>query len=380
MKGKNIITINGRAYDAITGMPLTQTEAPASHQVHEAKPQQPKSEPSAHKQPQPDVPVHKPLRAFSDVAATRQAPQAAKPVRTAAQGPAKTSAHAMHRQLQKSQTLHPALRRPTQPRQAAPTQTNHHEQPRAVHQRSSTISKFAPEKPASTPEPVLKKQLAEAQQATEANVAPKVHPVVAKALERQTQKVEAAKQLQPQSSKELKEMLIKERLAQVDTEDKKKEKRSFMKRRPRLTTILTSTLVTLLLGGYLVYMNLPNISMRVAATRAGISANFPDYKPDGYSFQGPITYSPGEVNISFKSNTSNQDFIIKQKSSNWDSQAVLDNYVSRQTDTYLTYQERGLTIYSFGNKAAWVNGGLLYSIEGSAQLSGEQLLRIAASM
>lgn len=59
---------------------------------------------------------------------------------------------------------------------------------------------------------------------------------------------------------------------------------------------------------------------------------------------------------------------------------MLDNYVNKQTENYLTYQEQGLTIFSFDNKAAWVNGGLLYSVEGNAQLSSEQILRLATSL
>jgi len=207
-----------------------------------------------------------------------------------------------------------------------------------------------------------------------------VHPVVAKALANLEHSV-PEKPEPVHSSKELKELLIKERLAEVDTADAPKKKhRSWFRRQPKLTTILTSTLAILLLGGYLTYINLPNISMRVAATRAGIAATFPSYNPDGYSFHGPITYSPGEVAIDFKSNTNNQNFTVDQKASNWDSQAVLDNLVNKETDSYLTYQQQGLTIYAFNNKAAWVNGGLLYTIEGSATLSSDQILHIATSM
>jgi len=201
-----------------------------------------------------------------------------------------------------------------------------------------------------------------------------MHPVVAKAMSSMAPAVS-----QPQSPKELKEALIRERLAEA-TPHTEEHHAKRLARHPRLATILTSSLALLLLAGYLTYINLPNISMRVAATRAGISANYPNYQPDGYHFAGPITYQPGEVNISFKSNTNDRNFVINQKASSWDSQAVLDNYVSKKTGTYLTYQERGLTIYSFGNRAAWVNGGLLYTIEGSAPLSSDQLLRIATSM
>ncbi len=145
-------------------------------------------------------------------------------------------------------------------------------------------------------------------------------------------------------------------------------------------SILTATLAILVLGGYLTYMNLPVISMKVAASRAGVNATFPNYRPDGYGLNGPITYSPGEVNINYKSSTNDNGFKITQKPSNWDSQGLLDNFVTRQTENYLTFQERGVTVYTFGDKAAWVNGGLLYTLDGNASLSSEQVLRLATSM
>jgi hypothetical protein len=277
------------------------------------------------------------------------------------------SAQGVHQKPQKSQTLHRAVvQRPAK----QPVQ------PKLVHQKSPLITRFN----AQTVNEQPKTSPAVAQPDAE----PSIHPAVAKALANTNrQSVAQSSNASPQqSSKELKEALIKERLAEVETtgQGKKKEKRSLFARQPKLTTILTTSLAILLLGGYLTFINLPNISMRVASTRAGISANFPSYKPDGYSFQGPITYAPGEVAINFKSNTNNTSFTLKQQNSNWDSQAVLDNFVNKHTDNYLTYQEQGLTIYSFDNKAAWTNGGLLYSLEGNAQLSSEQILRLATSM
>lgn len=40
----------------------------------------------------------------------------------------------------------------------------------------------------------------------------------------------------------------------------------------------------------------------------------------------------------------------------------------------------GLTIYSSGKNAVWVNGGILYQITGSANLSNEQIQKIATSL
>ena len=364
MKGKNSITINGRLYDAVTGMPI-QNESTVSVQKTVESSNLKKSK--RHPVPRPTGNMH---RAFTDIAVPRktQPTPFKKVVAAIPRAQTEAPAQAVHQRPQKSQTLHrAALKRPEA------------EQSAVKQERSPAISKFAQQtvsQPAQQPPVVVPSQPTDEQA--------KVHPAVAKALATIQSNQVPARPEQPRSSKELKELLIKERLAEVEAVDnqtqQKKEKKGFFRSKPRLTTILTSTLAILLLGGYLTYINLPNISMRVAATRAGIAANFPNYKPDGYGFQGPITYAPGEVSISYKSNTNNSNFTLKQKGSNWDSQAVLDNYVSKQAENYLTYQEQGLTIYSFDNKAAWVNGGLLYTIEGNTQLSSEQLLKLATSM
>lgn len=353
MKGRHSITINGRLYDAVTGMPIEARSQPVPAV------QTPKAPPRSPLKPAVSPPKP-PQRAFSDIG-----PVKATPFKKAVSSPRQqTPSRAVHTQTQKSQTLYRgALKRP----------------PAQRHQRSAAIQKFAAPQPSEISahkplSPVTKKFSTTAPQPASQ------HPAVVKALATMQSAKAPLKPAEARSSKELKELLIKERLAEVSPKGQKL-KQGFFKRKPRLTTILTSTLAALLLGGYLTYVNLPNISMRVAATRAGVAANFPSYKPDSFSFRGPITYSPGEVSINFSSNTNDSSFTLKQRNSSWDSQAVLDSYVAEQTDkSPLTYHEKGLTIYAFDNQAAWVNGGLLYTIEGNAQLSSEQLLRLATSM
>jgi hypothetical protein len=269
----------------------------------------------------------------------------------------------MHQVTQKSHTLYrKALKKPdVAEAQAKP----------AV-ERSPSISKFATEQAKAMQQEAAPLKKAEA-------IAPaSVHPHMVKIMQQQAA---AAPQKQLTGS-DLKEQLIKERLAEVsDRHEKHHKKVGWLGRQQRMVTILSSTLALLILGGYLTYITLPSISLRVAASRAGVNANMPEYKPDGYSLDGPITYSPGEVVISYKSNTEDTSgYKIVQKATNWDSQAVLDNYVAKLTDNYLTFQERGVTVYTFGNKAAWVNGGLLYTIEGNAALSSDQILRVATSI
>ena len=179
MAGKNIVTINGRSYDAITGMPVASSS-------HAAKPK--------------PAQQHKNHHAFNDITAPKHAQQQHPHVR----------AHTVHTQLQKSQTLHrAALKKPAPLRQlqpapvkaevdfAATTQTKtsahtpeHHEQ-----MQSPVISRFGPSFKKTHAAPVRKDPALQATTSLEKPV--RTHPVVAQALAKQPAPIP-----RPQSSKE----------------------------------------------------------------------------------------------------------------------------------------------------------------------------------
>lgn len=178
-----------------------------------------------------------------------------------------------------------------------------------------------------------------------------------------------------------KDRLIDHAVTNAPVHHTKKQKR-YHKKTSVLGKYATSGLVALVLGAYVAYLNIPSISMKVAAHRAGFAATMPGYKPAGYSLKGPIAYSPGQVTVNFQSNTDERQFSLKQQPTTWDSTALLENFVVKETPNYLTYQDRGLTIYIYdGSNAAWVNGGKLYNLEGdNAQLDTDQLLKLATSV
>lgn len=155
-----------------------------------------------------------------------------------------------------------------------------------------------------------------------------------------------------------------------------------VKRRPRLHTssLVAACLAIVMFAGYLTYLNMPGLSVRVAASRAGVAATYPEYQPTGYRFAGPAAYDSGQVAITFAANGGSHKYTITQRNSMWDSRAVLDNLVSRETDDYITHSEQGMTVYTYKGQAAWVNAGTLYTLEGNAPLSNRQILDIAASM
>ncbi|MBP6961990.1 DUF4367 domain-containing protein [Candidatus Saccharibacteria bacterium] len=149
----------------------------------------------------------------------------------------------------------------------------------------------------------------------------------------------------------------------------------------RAMAISTTVLAGVLLGGFFAIQNVPNLSMRVAAARAGFDASMPGYSPSGFSFKGPIKYSPGQVTISFDSNTDDREYTVTQRSTNWNSDALLSNYVVTSNKQYQTYLDRGRTLYIYDeSNATWIDNGVWYQVEGNSDMTTDQLVRIASSI
>ena len=232
--------------------------------------------------------------------------------------------------------------------------------------RSGRITRFAPH-PVTPPKT----------DPSTADIPASTHPAVNKARQLQASK-QAGNVQTPKSAKDLKKAAIADALAKPTVKTKRTK---FLKRHPSFISILSVGIAVVLLGAYLTYINMPSLSVRVAAIQSGIQATYPEYRPDGYRINGPVTYSDGQVSLNFVANTGNTKFCIEQSKSSWDSSAVLDNIVRKKVgENYITSQERGLTVYTYDGNAAWVNAGILYTIDGNAPLSGEQIRRIATSL
>lgn len=150
---------------------------------------------------------------------------------------------------------------------------------------------------------------------------------------------------------------------------------------PRAVSMSSFVLAGLLLGGFFVYQNIPNMAMKLASTRSGVSASLPDYKPAGFVMSGPIQYSAGKISVNYHSNTDDRAYEVTQSASEWNPDSLLDNYVATNNRSYQTFQDRGRTIYIYeDSNATWVNKGVWYKIEGKSALNSDQLLRIANSL
>jgi hypothetical protein len=364
------VSINGRQYDAVTGLPIKEVPVtnPDKTPVKKAKP----------------APAPKPAPRTSRGASTSEIIHAAGP--------------------QRSQTLNRRVAKKPAPAQKVVTKRVAPGRHMDIA-RSTNVSKFAKDPVIKTPAPKpaapavapktakplrkpLSKPVTKPSQKASKPVKPakadrpaRVHPLAQRALQRKPVAKAA-----PTTAKEVKEAAISKALAATPAAPVKKKtraKKSTWKNNKTLrrTVFIIIAIVAILGVAYAVYRLVPTISVSVAASQAGINATYPEYTPDGYALSHPVTYTDGEVDLKFNSNSNNNYYVITQTRSSWDSSAVLDNIVTPVAGAnYVTTKERGLTIYTYGSSAAWVNGGILYKVESKAPLSGDQIRKIATSL
>lgn len=190
------------------------------------------------------------------------------------------------------------------------------------------------------------------------------------------------------SAKELKEQAVQQALAATMTPEKttakKKTQKDFGKVHfgfGRVMLALSCAAVAVLAIVYFVNLNMPDISLKVAAMQTGIDATYPGYVPRDYAISS-ITSEDKKVTMEFKNNTNGDAFTLAEETSSWDSDALLNNYVKGSYgDSYTVIREQGLTIYISESNATWVNGGVVYRITTTnGSLTNKQIKSIATSL
>ena len=193
----------------------------------------------------------------------------------------------------------------------------------------------------------------------------------------------------PKTAKQLKDEAIKKALAStlrkdtnnknisVAPEDSNKIHFGF----GRVLLALSCAAVAVFAIVYFVNLNMPDISLRVAAMQTGIEASYPSYAPRNFSLSD-INSQNGKITLVFRNSQADSSFTLEQEKSSWDTSALLSNYVKPTfSANYTTIREQGLTIYIDGGNAAWVNGGIMYKLFSDENvLTKKQIKSIATSL
>lgn len=148
----------------------------------------------------------------------------------------------------------------------------------------------------------------------------------------------------------------------------------------RIMKVTTATMAVVLLGGFIAYQNKTNIALHVASSRAGFQASLPGWKPSGFAM-GNLNYSPGIVAVNFKSQNDSRQFNLTERTSKWDSATLLNELLAANVQSYQTVKAAGRTIYVYDkNNASWVDNGVQYVIKSNDSLSTDQVIHIASSI
>jgi len=374
------VTINGRLYDAVTGLPVesvTVTNPDKTPIKKKAEtPATPKKTAPASSRGRTSTDVIESSTQRSKTLARRIAKKPATPNRpiTKRQAPGKHMDIARSTRVAKFAANPVTVEKPVTPAAKTPAT-------KLAPKPVTATAKVAPKAKAAAVSAALKPAPKPVKRAEVADRPAQTHPLAKRALARSTPKKKPTPAAKPASAKEVKDAQIAKALA--PTPKPKKTRKRIMKDHPALRRSFIAGIIILVvaLGLFAAWRLIPTISVSVAAAQAGISATYPEYTPDGYSLSQPVTFSEGEVDLKFTSHSNDNYYVITQTRSSWDSSAVLDNVVTPVVgQDYTTTKERGLTIYTYDNSAAWVNGGILYKIDSKAPLSGDQIRKIATSL
>ena len=188
-----------------------------------------------------------------------------------------------------------------------------------------------------------------------------------------------------QTAAEIKNEAIEKAMAsaaKVETKTKKKSKIPHIHFGWKRTLLaLGCTAVAIFAIVYFVNLNMPDISLKVAAIQTGIEATYPSYTPRDFSLSG-IVSEDGKITLNFANGSTGDAYSLTEEKSSWDSNALLTNYVKEQYDeNYTVVREQGLTIYISGSDASWANGGIVYKLSTtSGSLTKKQITSIATSL
>lgn len=379
---KHIIELNGKRYDALTGRLLTSegTEAPAAP-LHPLQPQSAPALPKRAASPSHHQAHRKPASRQVQSSKTLMRRAVSKPVKKqsatikrTAPLPNKVTIGALSPKLSVNSVDPGRVRRAQRvvrskhvDRFAAPTpKLTTLVQPVAV---AAPNPLHAVAKPAARPASTQFKQ----------DIAPVRRPTQLHASKPAAPQHGAAKPSHVAAApKKRSEEIFDRAIANAKSHEQKAPKHR--RKAGKLLNITAAVAAFVVIGGFLTYVNRSTLQLELASARAGFQAQLPSYQPGGFARQAAVADGRA-VKISFVSPNNSDQFTLTQQASDWDSQTLFDEVATTAGTAYQTVQASGRTIYVLdGNRATWVNGGILYQLQGNAQLTNSQISQLASSL
>lgn len=146
------------------------------------------------------------------------------------------------------------------------------------------------------------------------------------------------------------------------------------KTRRHMLSVASGALALLLIAGFAAYQNTPGLQIKVAGYRAGVATATPNFAASGFAYNGTKA-DHARLVIGLKGNGAN--YQLSEQSTNWSGQDMIDQVSSVNASgeaNYTTLQAANSTVYRLsGSQATWVKDGIWYQVSGTKSLTDTQL-------
>ncbi len=134
----------------------------------------------------------------------------------------------------------------------------------------------------------------------------------------------------------------------------------------------------ILLASFVTYQNSPSLQVKAAGFHAGVAAAMPNLQRTGFHWAG-VTSQFGKVTVGLS--IGNSKYMLTQQATNWSSNDMINNVASVDASGAPNYQlitAGNTAVYRFSNSGAtWVKNGTWYQVSGQQPLSDTQIKALA---
>lgn len=146
------------------------------------------------------------------------------------------------------------------------------------------------------------------------------------------------------------------------------------KARQHVASMAAGTLALLVIAGFAFYQNSAGLQFKVASFHAGVATHMPNLKAAGFAYTG-VKAEDDTLVVGFSG--SNGSYRLSQQATNLSGQDVVNGLSATDASgnpDYTTIQAGGTTVYRFGaDNATWVQDGTLYTVNGTGSLTDQQV-------
>lgn len=151
--------------------------------------------------------------------------------------------------------------------------------------------------------------------------------------------------------------------------------------RRHLASVAAGTLALLVIAGFAVYQNSPGLQLKVASLQAGFSTNMPNFAAAGFAYSG-VKAGDGKLTVGFSNDRGR--YQLTQQATNWSGDDMIQNVSSTDASgspDYTTMQVGNVSVYRFNNDdATWVANGKWYTVNGTGALSDTQIKNLVQNV